>query len=159
MVTEVFLEYLQGFNFDESICYLMNIYNYLFCYFYYKYQRKDLNGKIAGVGHITFVLYCHILLLLKLLEVIFQKKLVHDFFSNFNDSICKLFLVLVMVLIYFVASKYYSRQKIDTLTLEYNNMNATKFKFIVLLVVFVFLPIALLMLLTNYQLGMFPFNN
>src|SRR5690606_2475255 len=46
----------------------MNIYNFIYCFFYKFWEKRGDNGNISGAGHLLFAIMMHLLLLSEIIR-------------------------------------------------------------------------------------------
>lgn len=96
----------------------MNIYNFIYCFFYKFWEKRGNDGRIVGSGHVLGTVIIHILLLSEIIQDITGFKIVS--LPNYGGSGSNKYMYFLFSIPFFIALwLYYNRKRSKTLLKEY----------------------------------------
>lgn len=96
----------------------MNIYNFIYCYFYKFWEKRNNDGRIVASMHIFFTLLVHFFLLAEIIRGITGIKFnLMPRLGNYGESKTKYMLLCIPFLI--LIFMYYNRNRTTNLLKEY----------------------------------------
>ena len=97
----------------------MNIYNFIYCFFYKFWEKRGNDGRIVGAGHILGVLIIHILLIAEIIQGTIGYKLIY--LPNFGEQgQNKTIYFVLAVPLWIVFWIFYNRERTKRLLKEYH---------------------------------------
>ena len=127
----------------------MNIYNFIFCYFYIFWQKRNGDGKFSAVMHVFFAMLIHVLLITEIFEDLTGLQIFHiPRLGNYGESKMKymLFCIPIIALIYF----YYNRERTKNLLKYYSEEYKTD-KNGLKVIIYIIIPTILVILLAIFR--------
>ncbi len=97
----------------------MNIYDFIFCFFYRFWQKRDGDGAFSGVLHVIIVIFLHILFLCEITLQITGVNL-FKFFASEIPGRTKFYGAIILLLIAITVWPFYRRERTKKLLKEYH---------------------------------------
>lgn len=128
----------------------MNIYNFIFCYFYIFWNKRNNDGRFSGILHVLLALLLHLLLIVQVIELIFDYNISTHFPNTGSNGSNKALYTIMSIPLFILLSYYYNRDRQKNLLKRYNkiNKNSKSINLLKILVLIV-LPIILNIVLIN----------
>lgn len=126
----------------------MKIYNFIFCFFYELWQKKDGDGRFEGVMHVLITIVVHTMLVYRSVDLLIEKKIfLLPVFSTYGSN--KTFYLILLIPFTVFIYKFYSNNKIKLLMHNYRKryINSKMTKIINVFLILIFPMILLFYLL------------
>lgn len=121
----------------------MNMYNFVFCFFYNVWQKRTGDGRFSGMLHVQFTIMMHLLLLC---EIFWDLTGIRPFtFYSFGESgTNKTIWTILLLPTTYIGYVYYTKKRTKTLLEIYERQWMTKFRRRMSVFLIVVLPVSLL---------------
>ena len=128
--------------------YSMNIYNFIYCFFYNYWEKRATDGRVVGSAALVFTLVIHVLFIAELIQLIAGIQLFSiKSFGTYEEN--KIIYFLFGIPFWIITALYYNRKRTKRLLKKYYQKYGSKGGVNSLRVVFyIILPMILLILLS-----------
>jgi len=125
----------------------MNIYNFIYCFFYNFWEKRGTDGRMMGSVHVLFTIGMHFLLLSKIVELILGRRLLSlPNYGNYGTNKSMYFLYVIPVAVLFFI--FYNRKRTNNLLKTYNQIYKEQgLKNILRVLLYIVIPIIIALLL------------
>jgi|GEM_PF-2433050 len=126
----------------------MNIYNFIYCFFYKVWSKRGDNGNISGAGHLLFAIMMHLLLLSEIIRWVADVNILP--LPNYgttgrNRNVWMLFIFPFWIGLCFFYNKIRTQRLMEQYKLKYGN---SKWKNTIRVLLYVLLPMILTIVLS-----------
>ena len=131
-----------------TMAYSMNIYNFIYCFFYNYWEKRATDGRVVGSAFIVFTLLIHFLFIAELIQSIAGIQLFSiKSFGTYAEN--KAIYFLFCIPFWIIIALFYNRKRTKRLLKIYNpKYSASGNKNILRVVFYIFLPMILLIILS-----------
>lgn len=126
----------------------MNIYNFIYCFFYRLWEKRGSDGRVLGSVHVLFTILMHLFLIIEIIRAFTGSQGINLMprLGSYSDSKLKytLFLLPFAILIFI----YYNRQRTTALLKQYNALFGKQgLKNVMKIILFILIPTLALIIL------------
>ena len=124
----------------------MNIYNFVFCYFYKFWEKRGNDGRIVGSAHVLFTLIIHFLFLA---EIILRTIGINIFSLPNNGQYVsnKMVYFIICIPLWIIIGIHFNKNRTNHLILVYNKTYTNPYRNRLKAITITVLPMVLLILL------------
>jgi hypothetical protein len=124
----------------------LNIYNFIYCFFYKLWEKRGSDGRLNGTAHVFFALFIHLFLISEIVLDTFHYDLIK--FSNYGMSGDKNTPFFIAIPICFIIWVFYNKTRTESLLDEYQDeYQENESRITLRILCFVVIPFVLLLVL------------